>query len=272
MATLEDSHPLDLIMIDPHRGLQYLTFELLLGIIWSLLIALPSHYYLFSYYDLCLSCDSFLTHWLLSISALRTLDLPLKCYLLKQLFNIKSSMDSEDPRFTTRRLILFVRNWMFGLLSKLNVLFYLLFVIGVIRLWQAGNCAAIMPQFYKLCLLIMLFLVLRIFLGIVRFYYEQNYAETNGFNQRTRFLMTGATINQIEALGVQVVDSTGAIQGRKDLTCVICTEDFLPNQKIRGLPCVETHVFHKSCIDRWLIEVQSCPLCNQPIKTKDKNV
>lgn len=271
MATLEDPHPLDLIMIDPTRGFQYLTLELLLGLIWSVLIALPSHYYLLQNYDLCLSCDSFLTHWLLAISTLRTIDLPLKCYLLYHLYYIKSAMDTEDPRFSTRRLILFVRNWLFGLLSKLNVLFYFLFVTGVIRLWQAGTCASTMPQFYKLCLLIILFLVLRVFLGIVRFYYEQNYAETHGFMQRTKFLITGATINQIESLGVQEVNSAGIIQGRIDLTCVICTEDFFPNQKVRILPCGETHVFHKTCIDRWLIEVQNCPLCNQTIRTKDKN-
>lgn len=73
-----------------------------------------------------------------------------------------------------------------------------------------------------------LFLVLKIFLGIVRFYYEQNFAEKNGFMQRTKFLMAGATINN-RSLGVKTVDSDRVIQGRTDLTCVIYTEDFSAN-------------------------------------------
>ena len=48
--------------------------------------------------------------------------------------------------------------------------------------------------------------------------------------------------------------------------CAICLSDFSPGERLRPLPC--KHVFHASCIDRWLIGrcatelVQpTCPLC-----------
>ena len=48
--------------------------------------------------------------------------------------------------------------------------------------------------------------------------------------------------------------------------CAICLSDFSPGERLRPLPC--KHVFHASCIDRWLIgrcatelTPPTCPLC-----------
>eukprot|EP00526_Cylindrotheca_closterium_P008660 CAMPEP_0113616602 /NCGR_PEP_ID=MMETSP0017_2-20120614/8325_1 /TAXON_ID=2856 /ORGANISM="Cylindrotheca closterium" /LENGTH=511 /DNA_ID=CAMNT_0000525923 /DNA_START=265 /DNA_END=1800 /DNA_ORIENTATION=+ /assembly_acc=CAM_ASM_000147 len=42
--------------------------------------------------------------------------------------------------------------------------------------------------------------------------------------------------------------------------CSICLDDFLPGQRVRQLPC--GHVFHSTCIARWLVERNAvCPLC-----------
>ncbi|VEU36162.1 unnamed protein product [Pseudo-nitzschia multistriata] len=42
--------------------------------------------------------------------------------------------------------------------------------------------------------------------------------------------------------------------------CTICLDEFVPGVRVRELPC--GHVFHSTCIARWLIERSAvCPLC-----------
>ncbi|CAH8831311.1 unnamed protein product [Trichobilharzia szidati] len=45
--------------------------------------------------------------------------------------------------------------------------------------------------------------------------------------------------------------------------CAICIEAFRPLDNIRILPC--RHYFHKTCIDPWLLEQRSCPMCKLDI-------
>ncbi|XP_026194218.1 E3 ubiquitin-protein ligase SIS3 [Cyclospora cayetanensis] len=53
--------------------------------------------------------------------------------------------------------------------------------------------------------------------------------------------------------------------GPIDLTpCSICLEEFVRNDCVRVLqPC--GHIFHKSCIDIWLLRNAVCPNCKSPI-------
>ncbi|KAJ5347081.1 hypothetical protein MYU51_019913 [Penicillium brevicompactum] len=45
-----------------------------------------------------------------------------------------------------------------------------------------------------------------------------------------------------------------------NLSCPICTDDFIKGQDLRVLPC--NHQFHMECIDPWLMNVSgTCPLC-----------
>ncbi|NXO41702.1 RN128 ligase, partial [Locustella ochotensis] len=42
-------------------------------------------------------------------------------------------------------------------------------------------------------------------------------------------------------------------------SCVVCFEQYKPNDVMRVLTC--NHIFHKTCIDPWLLEHGTCPLC-----------
>ncbi|KAK6967269.1 RING finger protein 215 [Biomphalaria glabrata] len=42
-------------------------------------------------------------------------------------------------------------------------------------------------------------------------------------------------------------------------TCAVCLEEFLLKQKLRILPCA--HSYHTKCVDRWLVNNRTCPLC-----------
>jgi len=41
--------------------------------------------------------------------------------------------------------------------------------------------------------------------------------------------------------------------------CVVCMCDFAANQMVRVLPCA--HEFHARCIDKWLKDNRTCPIC-----------
>ncbi|XP_015278247.1 PREDICTED: E3 ubiquitin-protein ligase RNF149 [Gekko japonicus] len=41
--------------------------------------------------------------------------------------------------------------------------------------------------------------------------------------------------------------------------CAVCIENYKPKDTVRILPC--KHVFHKTCIDPWLVDHRTCPMC-----------
>jgi len=45
--------------------------------------------------------------------------------------------------------------------------------------------------------------------------------------------------------------------------CMVCLEDFCVGDECKTLPCL--HRFHVNCIDRWLCQNASCPLCKRSI-------
>ncbi|XP_042326959.1 E3 ubiquitin-protein ligase RNF133-like [Sceloporus undulatus] len=46
-------------------------------------------------------------------------------------------------------------------------------------------------------------------------------------------------------------------------TCVVCFEAYKVREVVRILTC--KHIFHKRCIDPWLLKQGTCPLCNSSI-------
>ena len=47
-------------------------------------------------------------------------------------------------------------------------------------------------------------------------------------------------------------------------TCPICIVDFEEGDALRQLPCEGQHLFHRDCVDPWLLELSSsCPICRQ---------
>lgn len=45
--------------------------------------------------------------------------------------------------------------------------------------------------------------------------------------------------------------------------CGICMLDYEEGDILRTLPCL--HFFHRDCVDRWLLEHKTCPVCKTPI-------
>eukprot|EP01083_Nonionella_stella_P200106 733161_1 len=57
-----------------------------------------------------------------------------------------------------------------------------------------------------------------------------------------------------------------AAAGEDPDSCAICLDTFTTGDRVRTLPC--DHIFHKTCIDMWLLErKKQCPLCWQNVET-----
>jgi len=62
---------------------------------------------------------------------------------------------------------------------------------------------------------------------------------------------------------VPVANSSDASSENKMAQCTVCMSEFEKDQELRLLPCL--HSYHKDCIDPWLYEHGTCPVCNQDV-------
>ena len=53
-------------------------------------------------------------------------------------------------------------------------------------------------------------------------------------------------------------------EDKKKEQCSVCLDEFEAGQEVRRLPCM--HVFHKGCVDTWLAQKSTCPVCRVDIK------
>ncbi|XP_059956501.1 E3 ubiquitin-protein ligase RLIM-like [Mesoplodon densirostris] len=69
---------------------------------------------------------------------------------------------------------------------------------------------------------------------------------------------TGLTKAQIDSLAVRSFGENDALNA-----CSICLTEYTENSKLRILPC--SHEYHIHCIDRWLSENSTCPICRRQV-------
>ncbi|KAL5713966.1 RING-type E3 ubiquitin transferase [Ranunculus cassubicifolius] len=70
------------------------------------------------------------------------------------------------------------------------------------------------------------------------------------------------TVNKIPMIaitGMNQADSYGEI-----IPCAVCLQDFQLGEKVRKLYYCQ-HMFHPTCIDQWLTQHGSCPLCRRQL-------
>ncbi|CAH8281137.1 unnamed protein product [Arabidopsis lyrata] len=67
--------------------------------------------------------------------------------------------------------------------------------------------------------------------------------------------LTGDSLDRIPK--VRITDTSPEI-----VSCSVCLQDFQVGETVRSLPQCH-HMFHLPCIDKWLREHASCPLCRR---------
>ncbi|CAL8324304.1 unnamed protein product [Boreogadus saida] len=72
----------------------------------------------------------------------------------------------------------------------------------------------------------------------------------------------GLTKEQIDNLATRTYGQA-SLEGEAGRACSVCINEYAQGNKLRRLPC--SHEFHIHCIDRWLSENNTCPICRQPI-------
>lgn len=72
----------------------------------------------------------------------------------------------------------------------------------------------------------------------------------------------GLTKEQIDNLSTRTYGQA-SLEGEMGRACSVCINEYAQGNKLRRLPC--SHEFHIHCIDRWLSENNTCPICRQPI-------
>ncbi|NXR29442.1 RNF6 ligase, partial [Cinclus mexicanus] len=74
--------------------------------------------------------------------------------------------------------------------------------------------------------------------------------------------LRGLTKEQIDNLSTRNYGDIHT-ENERSKTCSVCINEYATGNKLRQLPC--THEFHIHCIDRWLSENSTCPICRQPV-------
>ncbi|XP_003225564.2 E3 ubiquitin-protein ligase RNF6 [Anolis carolinensis] len=75
-------------------------------------------------------------------------------------------------------------------------------------------------------------------------------------------LLRGLTKDQIDSLPTRNYGSVSVEEGETSKACSVCIIEYVVGNKLRQLPCM--HEFHFHCIDRWLSDNSTCPICRQP--------
>ncbi|QDZ18963.1 hypothetical protein A3770_02p14810 [Chloropicon primus] len=115
------------------------------------------------------------------------------------------------------------------------------------------------------------------FLNDLQFGQEMSYEELLELQERMGYHDRGASEEQIGSLPVRAFK--GESQGSRSspggsregeasassdqTTCAICLDDYSDGQEMRTLPCM--HSFHSTCVDKWLRNNRSCPVCKKDI-------
>jgi len=86
------------------------------------------------------------------------------------------------------------------------------------------------------------------------------YEELTRLQELMGFVNRGVSLELINGQLPSISYQKGACEA-EGTSCTICLHEYKSEDALRKLPC--KHSYHLECIDRWLLQVNQCPLCRQ---------
>ncbi|XP_069799060.1 E3 ubiquitin-protein ligase RNF128 isoform X2 [Dendropsophus ebraccatus] len=102
------------------------------------------------------------------------------------------------------------------------------------------------------------FVVTAATVGYFIFYSARRWRHTRAQNQKMKKLKDEAK-KAIGRLELRTIKQGDKVLGPDGDSCAVCIEPYKANDVVRILTC--NHFFHKNCIDPWLLEHRTCPMC-----------
>ncbi|XP_056396098.1 E3 ubiquitin-protein ligase RNF128 [Hyla sarda] len=102
------------------------------------------------------------------------------------------------------------------------------------------------------------FVVTAATVGYFIFYSARRWRHTRAQNQKMKKLKDEAK-KAIGQLQLRTIKQGDKVLGPDGDSCAVCIEAYKANDVVRILTC--NHFFHKNCIDPWLLEHRTCPMC-----------
>ncbi|XP_066437869.1 E3 ubiquitin-protein ligase RNF128 [Eleutherodactylus coqui] len=115
-----------------------------------------------------------------------------------------------------------------------------------------------MSHYSILFVSISFFVVTAATVGYFIFYSARRWRLARAQNQRMKKLKDEAK-NAIGRLQLRTIKQGDKVLGPDSDSCAVCIEAYKANDVVRILTC--NHFFHKVCIDPWLLEHRTCPMC-----------
>ncbi|XP_050704675.1 E3 ubiquitin-protein ligase RNF133-like isoform X2 [Eriocheir sinensis] len=105
-------------------------------------------------------------------------------------------------------------------------------------------------------------ILMAISLAWLVFYYVQRFRYIHAKDRLARHLCNAAkkALAKIPVKNLKATDKEVTLEGE---CCAVCIEHYQAGEAVRTLPC--KHQFHRFCVDPWLLEHRTCPMCKMDI-------
>jgi len=282
---------LDDLLAQKENFISFIISEYTLGIFYNIIISLMTLYYAIRNRELLNTSDSLAFVWMLIVTSIKMFEVIPKVIILLQTKRISEQINSQnsDPIICARRLMYMTRSNIYyynAYLTYFNFSFYAIYFF-----LSKTNTASENPEI-KMFYLILKLLIFGYFFKIIVsfgnyfFHFKVDINEADIQNSELYMDYTTRASNElINMIGCKKLDKLSIRKlssNKKDdceinedleinqdenskVECCICILGFNENDEVRILPCNDSHIFHKICIDKWLKQNKNCPTCRKEI-------